>query len=146
MTECRAGRDGCAVPTPALACLVREWETRWNRDHPDLVSARRTNGRRIGGGGTNADGQLAGNRTVGAVTILHERTRQVDPRERGVSKRQIRAMLSQRAGAYTELRTADLIVAAVERPDAFHDGSLPVVPNPWAGQGHGSVATHHQPE
>jgi hypothetical protein len=111
-------------------------KTRWNRDHPDL-DRRPAFGRTAGGSAAavfngTSDGQLVGNRTVGAVTILHERTRQVDPRERGVSKRQIRAMLSQRAGAYTELRTADLIVAAVERPDAFHDGSLPVVPNPAA--------------
>jgi hypothetical protein len=138
VAECRAGkRDGCAVPTAALAGVVREWVDRWDRDHPDLIgSSTSVAGHRIGGGGSerrrNALGQLSGNGAVGAVTILHERTAQVDYYERGVPKKAIRDMLAGRTGGLTELRTADLLVSAIERPDAFQDGTLPVVPNPAA--------------
>jgi hypothetical protein len=127
------------VPTRALALVVREWTREWDRDHPDLAGrSRDENGALLGGGGSetsrNALGQLSGNSTVGALTILHERTRQNDPLGRGVTKRRLHDMLSPRAGRYTELATADLIVSAIGRPDLWHDGSLPVEPNPSASR------------
>lgn len=115
MTECRAGkRDGCAVPRGALAGVVQGWIDRWDRDHPDLVATRRNRG------------------AIGAATILHERTQQIDPDGRGVSPDSLRKLLDGRAAPYTELRTADMLVAAVEMPEAWHDGTLSVVPNPYA--------------
>lgn len=137
MTECRVGRDACAVPTRALAGVVQEWVDRWDRDHPELAAAKRqANGRRIGGGGSEAHrnerGHLTGNGALGALTVLHERTVMSDPTERGVSKDTIRHVLRHRRSTYTELRTADLLISAIQRPEVFHDGTLPIVPNPAA--------------
>lgn len=116
------------MQTSQLACVLDEWIGRWERDHPDLATgtSRRGAGRR-----QNELGQLNGNDAVGAVTILHERTVLLDPAGRGVPRPSIENVVYSRWRT-TELRTADLLVAAVERPEAFWDGSLAVIPNPNA--------------
>jgi hypothetical protein len=116
--------------------VLQDWCDRWDRDHPDLAAGKKKNGRRIGGGGSetrrNALGQLAGNGAVGALTILHERTVRADPDGRGVSKDTIRSLLAKRTAAFTELRTADLLVAAIQSPELLYDGTLQIEPNPAA--------------
>lgn len=107
---------------------MQEWVDKWDRDHPDLAS-RSQRGEAKGRGRQN--GRRSG--AVGAMTILHERTALTDPLGRGVPKETIRALLAKgRRSPYTELRTADLLVAAIERPEVFHDGTLAVEPNPSA--------------
>lgn len=130
-----AGRrpDGCAVSTAELAPILQEFVEAWTRGHEDLAARVSVDGRRIGGGSArrNALGQLAGNEAVGAITILHERTRRMDPRQQGIPKRTIRNVLTVRYQR-TELRIADALLAAAHRVDAFHDGTVSVVPNPLA--------------
>lgn len=71
------------------------------------------------------------------MRILHERTRlltvdrQTGEPGAGVPTRTIYNVIG-RTWRYTELRTADLLVQAVEEPHAFHDGRLEVEPNPKA--------------
>lgn len=134
MTECRAPSrkqiDGCAVPTTQLAAEVDGWISRWERDHPDL--ARRKSGRQSPSR-RNRKGHLAGNQTVAAITILQERTQLADPAGVGVPKPTIEGVVYKR-WRMTELRTADMLVAAIERPEAFYDGTLEIVPNPNASR------------
>lgn len=75
-----------------------------------------------------------GDQTVGAVRILSERTallaEQV-PEGLPVPTKTIENVLAGRH-RLTELRIADALVAAVEQPEAFHDGTLRILPNPNA--------------
>lgn len=143
MTECRvpsAGRlpvriprqiDVCAVPTQQLAPELKTWVKKWEREHPDLATGEA--GKQCQGAGSrrNEKGQLNGNEAVGAIVILHERTQLIDPDEEGVPETTIRSVLKSRWQT-TELRTADLLIQAIERPDLFYDGTLTVIPNPNA--------------
>lgn len=125
--------DGCAVPTSELAPVLRLFVDHWTTTHQDISAHVSPDGRRTGAGLSrrNELGQLAGNETVGAITILHERTVRMDPRKRGIPKRTIRNVLTARYQR-TELRIADALLAAAHRIDAFHDGTVTVVPNPLA--------------
>lgn len=146
LTECRvqsAGRpsaariprqiDGCAVPTPQLAVELGVWVKKWERDHPDLATGEAGKQREGAGARRNERGQLCGNEAVGAVVILHERTQLLDPDGEGVPETTIRSVLKSRWQT-TELRTADMLVQAIERADLFHDGTLTVIPNPNASR------------
>jgi hypothetical protein len=60
---------------------------------------------------------------VGAVSWLAAET--------GLPRETVAAVV-QRRSRTTALSVADRLVAAIGRPDAFHDGTLPVRPNPLA--------------
>lgn len=100
---------------------MREFVKEWTSQHLDLAFS----------SGQNHLGQLTGNDAVGAVTILHERTRRVDPLGVGVPVKTIHNVL---AGRYrhTQLRIADALLAAAHLPEALRDGRVNIVPNPNA--------------
>lgn len=134
LTECRVPSssrkiDGCAVPTTQLSAVVLGWVKRWERDHPDLASS--DSGRQ--GSRRNSMGHLRGNQAVAALTILEERTRLIDPEEVGIPRPTLESIVVGRWRT-TELRTADMLVAAIEEPHVFHDGTLTVIPNPNASR------------
>lgn len=125
IADCRASRDPCIVATVQLAGLLRSWvdsyEQRMNlRDPRGQVNIGRTNLRDENGFfvGRNPDAALSG------VAALSQETLRIGHGE-GVHPDKIRAILRVRH-ASTELRTADLLVTAIERPEAFYDGSLTV--------------------
>lgn len=101
-------RDPCAVVADGLASLIG-----------GFVSAY---GRRAGATDEQQDA------LTGAIQELVRRTESADEAGLGVSDKTIRSLLG---GTYdtTDLRTADLLVTALRRPMAFHDGSLAVVQN-----------------
>lgn len=125
------------METARLKNVLDQWIGRWERDHPDLATGLSGKQGQGSSGRRNELGQLNGNEAVGAVAILHERTRLLDRDAEtgepgvGVSKQSIRSVVVSRWRT-TELRTADLLVAAAECPEVFHDGSLAVIPNPRA--------------
>lgn len=97
---------------------MQGWVDRWDSTH-DPSS------------GTTGRG---GDQDVRAVTILSERTGLLAELAGGgvpVPKKTIENVLAGRS-RHTELRIADALVAAVEQPEAFHDGTLRILPNPNA--------------
>jgi hypothetical protein len=93
----------------------------------------------------NALGQFQGNPTVGAITILVERTRMINGGRgvrggRGISAATIRNVLHQQ-NKTTELWIADALLCAIGQPGALGrngDAKVRVLPNPNAdGKGAG---------
>lgn len=107
----RRERDPCVVRTGPLASVLREFVADWN--------ARRlsTAGRFAG-----AERDIG---TVGAIRWLAGET--------GLSMDTIEAVVKVR-NQTTQLRVADAIVTALERPELFHDGTLTIRPNPSGGR------------
>lgn len=106
-------RDGCLVPTEPLAAALNEFISHWNRERPQPGGRFASPGAEIVAP-VRAYGWLAENSGVAEATI----SRIVGLRSRG-----------------TELRIADALVQAIERPDLFYDGeppTLPIYPNPMA--------------
>lgn len=106
-------RDPCAVEASGLAAVLEEFVIEFG--------TRR---------GTSA-GPSQQEVVTGAVEVLVRRTQDADLEGIGVSEKTIRSVLR---GSYrtTELRTADALVTAARRTNAFHDGSLVIIPNPRA--------------
>lgn len=104
-------RDGCAVETGPLADMLDAFVSRWNRTRPP----------RSGGKFTDAGSRSVA--FVGAIQSLVQETRL----QEGTIERVI-----QRRSRYTELRTADPLLAAIDETGALYDGRLRVVPNPAA--------------
>lgn len=108
-------RDPCVVDTAPLAALLEAFVRDWNRTRPSTAGQFTTNARH--------------SRTevtpIGAVTWLSAETR--------IPRRQIQRIIAVRY-ATTELRAADLLLIAIERPDELSPltGSLAIRPNPNA--------------
>ena len=98
--------DGCLVPTEPLATLVRSFLERWNRDRPQTAG-------QFGDEVTPVRGVawLASCADVPEATIQNI----IDRRYR-----------------MTEFRTADRLIAALDVPQAWCDGTIQVFPNPSA--------------
>lgn len=93
-------RDGCVVQREPLARLVREF-----LDH-------------------RVPGNPSQNR---ALDWLAAETKRYDRTGRGVPKATIRTLIGPaRATQTTELWIADLLVTAIDRTEAFHDGTLKI--------------------
>lgn len=121
--SCATGRDPCVVETEGLAGLLDEFVTEYVAAHDPVARApsRDRNGHFSGGRSPEA--------TLGALDALSERTREQDPFGIGVPARTIQNVVHRRYQV-TELRTADALVAAARRPNAYHDGTLTVRANP----------------
>jgi hypothetical protein len=68
---------------------------------------------------------------MGPVDWLVQETRHADPDMVGVSPGTIERIMGKRSKT-TELRTADALVSAIGCPEAWHDGTLEIQPNPCA--------------
>lgn len=66
---------------------------------------------------------------MGAVAWLVQETRRRSPP--GIPEATIEGVIGRRHRT-TELRIADALVAAIDAPQAWHDGTLKVRPNPRA--------------
>lgn len=104
-------RDGCVVDTEPLASLVTGFIRSWNTRH-ESRSGRFTGEQRR----NDVD-------HVSAMAWLESET--------GVPRTTIQNIKLARYPT-TELRVADALVAALDAPEAFHDGRLTVRPNPAA--------------
>lgn len=127
----RPARDGCVVETAPLAFLVRSWIDRYERD----LSLRDSRGQANLGRLTRRDasGHFIGpseNAESGVAALASLTERSAQGRDR-VHPDKIRKVLRV-AHRTTELRTADMLVAAIRRPEAFYDGTLTVSQNPLA--------------
>lgn len=118
-------RDGCVVPTEPLAHALGGFMRERNR----LV-----------GSGTGRFGHRAAPAKqeapvplVGAYEWLEAETRLHDPDGRGVSRKTIKRIVGGQT-TITDYRIADMLVAAIGRPELFHDGTLEVFENPHASR------------
>jgi hypothetical protein len=100
-------RDPCVVPTPPLARLLCEFRDRWNRERPPYQAGR-----------FRDDGGRSPAEFVNAVSWVAA--------EAGLPRYEVENVLKARTTA-TELRTADALLAAIGRPEALQDGTLPIV-------------------
>jgi hypothetical protein len=112
-------RDGCVVETGPLAELLRGFVDSWGLTRPSTA------------GRFTAASRRTEVSPVGAVTWLAAETRRQDPAGRGIPEGTIQNIVRGRH-RLTELRTADALVTALERPEVFHDGTLRIRPNPSA--------------
>lgn len=107
-------RDGCVVPTEPLAHMVVGFVSQWKDQHPS------TSGRFARGGRRQT-------RSVGPLEWLSTET--------GVPRRTIANLTARNKNGRlgrndtTELRIADALVSAIGHPEAFHDGTLPLMVN-----------------
>lgn len=112
-------RDGCVVPTEPLSHLLRGFVDEWNRERPST-------------GGRFAPKNLRTEVAVlGAVEWISQETQIPEPTIQNLlpSKK-----TGQPRHRHTELRIADAVVQAIGKTQAFHDGTLEVLPNPSASQ------------
>lgn len=112
--------------------MVRAFVDGWERDHGDGTVQRDRLGRRNPGARAVRDGlgHFSGARLLASgAEALSEKTRELGGTyvPLGTIHKVLRAEYPR-----TELRVADSLVAAIERPDAFHDGTLNIYPNPKA--------------
>jgi hypothetical protein len=106
----RRDRDGCVVDSAPLAAMIASFVARWGRES-------------TGGRFTAAGAKTVSN--VGAIAWLVS--------ESGVAQNTIQNVAACRYRT-VELRTADALVTALGQPEAFHDGTLTVRPNPIASR------------
>lgn len=104
-------RDGCVVDTGPLTDILHGFVTRWNRDRP------RSSGQFSS---REASDQVSHVSAVGWLAA-----------ETGLAEGTIQNIVGGRVPT-TELRIADRLVTALERPDLWHDGTLTIRPNPSA--------------
>lgn len=111
-----ASRDGCVVDSAPLAGIVREFIDRWRAVRSSACNQFAPNHQR------------ATSDTVSAIEWLSC--------ESGVSPDAIKSLTrrSSPRNATTELWIADALVSAIGHPEAFHDGTLVVKPNPRAAR------------
>ena len=119
--QCRTtvARDGCVVASESLAEILLPFLDGWSRERPAV--------------GGRFEAGSAQRTTVTYVTGAEWLAR-----ETGVPEKTIRGLASRDAetgrpkprNPTTELRIADALVAAVGRPEVFHDGTLEVLKNP----------------
>lgn len=116
-------RDACVVRAGPLSDLLNDFVSRWERTRPPRQAGRFT-------------GRAARTRSpyVSAVEWLVTETR-------GQVTRTTAEDLIGRRRATVELRVADALVAAIDAPHAWHDGTLEVIPNVRAA-GRGSGCAH----
>lgn len=114
-----SARDGCIVDSEPLAIVVCCFVDAWHRDRPST------------GGQFAQDGRRTEVAPVGALDWL--------ALESGVPKHVIAKIATRDRFGHpkprtprTELRVADALINAMERPELFHDGTLEVRPNPIA--------------
>lgn len=100
--------------------MLQEYVSAWNRDRPA------TAGRFASPGDDSVS-------PVGAVSYIAEATKQSDPDGRGVPEKTIQNLVAARFPV-TELRIADAVVSAIDRPHLFHDGTLEIRQNPLASR------------
>lgn len=113
-----AARDGCVVATEPLSQLLSGFVADWNRTRPS------TAGRFSSDRGRRREAEPEPDvSTVGAVAWVAA--------EAGLPKDTVQNVVAARYRT-TELRVADPIVTAIGRPEAFHDGTLEIMPNPNA--------------
>lgn len=115
-----SSRDGCVVATEPLAIALGGFVRERNR--------RAVGGGRFAGRGTRTEVPV-----VGAYEWLEQETRHHDPSGRGVTRKTIKRIVSG-GSTVTELKVADLLVAAIGRPDLLYDGTLEVFANPRASR------------
>lgn len=133
-------RDGCVVDTAPLSGLIRQYVTRYEASSREPALVDRLG--RVNGGGRGpraAGGKFAAGSSrgsVSAIEALHERTVEIAARVPAAGLQPVQPATIRKVmnATYrtTELRIADMLVTAIERPDAFHDGTLTVRPNPQA--------------
>jgi hypothetical protein len=106
MEKTVAARDGCVVDSAPLSSILGDFVEEWKRTRP-------------------ADTRFSRNEipVVSPIEYLSLET--------GIPERTIKNVVK---GAYrtTELRIADALVAAIGRPEVFHDGTLSPFENPLA--------------
>lgn len=114
-------RDGCVVDTEPLSELVHGFVSRWNRDRPQ----RSGQFRKRSAAPAAAKEQQPDVDPIGAVAWLAQET--------GLPRDTIQNIAA-RPPRYrtTGLAIADSLVSALGRPEAFHDGTLSIRPNPNA--------------
>lgn len=103
------------METEPLAQLLQGFVADWNRQRP---SADQRAGRRFARPDSGESVAL-----VGAVAWLSQETRLPEETISTVARARNRT---------TELYIADALVAALGRPEVFHDGTLEIRPNPLA--------------
>lgn len=107
-------RDGCVVETEPLAYLLRGFVTSWNRRHEPTTGRFGDSRARV--------------RQVTAVEWLETETAR---HRQPVPRATIQNIVSARYRT-TALHVADALVTAIDCPQAWHDGTLIVKPNPAA--------------
>lgn len=117
--EATQARDGCVVQTDPLAGLIHGFVARWRATRPA------TSGQFV----SEQRGQSVS--ALRPVDWLEQETRRLDLDGRGVPVGTIERIMGRRSPT-TELRTADALVSAIGCPEAFHDGTLEIAPNPCA--------------
>ncbi len=113
-TACETVIDGCLVPTPPLAQIVRGFVSTWNRERPQTA----------GQFHAEDDDPISPMRPV---AWLAENSR--------VPEATISRIMHPRGPRTTGLSIADALVNALEQPWLFYDGeppTLPIMPNPAA--------------
>ena len=96
--------------------MVRAFVQDWNRTRPPDT------------GRFTGNGEIRTGDYLGAVTWLAAETRRLGA---PLSRDRIESVMKGTTRT-TELRVADAIVQAIDRPFAFHDGTLEIQPNPRA--------------
>lgn len=113
-------RDSCVVDTAPLAQLLQGFITTWNVSRPAVARGGTSNGGRFT---PRAERPVEEVGMVSAVSWLAAET--------GVPESTIEKVARGRSKT-TELRIADPLVQALDRPQAYHDGTLTIRPNPLA--------------
>lgn len=107
------------MPTEPLAEMLDGFVNRWRSTRPSTAGRFAQRQQRT---------EVA---FVSPIEYLSEETRRHDPDGRGVSAGTIERIRGRRSRT-TGLSTADALVAALDRPEAWHDGTLEIHPNPCA--------------
>lgn len=105
-------RDACVVERESLTRVLGEFVEGWNRTHPDAQSG----GRRHG---TEGSLQAA---AIGAVAWLSIET--------GIPVKTIQNITNTTSSRskFTELRIADALLMAIDKPHLLHNGTITVRP------------------
>lgn len=107
-----AARDECVVDSEPLAELVTGFVSSWSRSRPACSS--RFAGRK---------GRVGSAAPMSALDWLEAETK--------ISRGTISNLIGRPRNRTTELRVADALVAAIGRPEVFHDNTLTIRQNPY---------------
>lgn len=107
--------------------MLRDFLASWNRDRPQTTG-------RFGPGGTSSTADLTPVRGIAwlAAEATYAAGRNSDGSPRYVVPEATIQNVVLCRYRMTELRVADAIVTALDKPEVWHDGTLTVVPNPSA--------------
>lgn len=121
--ETPRARDKFVVCTEPLSGLVCVFVDNWHRQRPP-------DGGRFGAGGERAEAT-----TMSAIEWLEERTLLPRKTIKSVAARDPATGKPRGRRATTDLRVADALVAAIDQPQVFYDGTLRVIDRDEARRG-----------